>query len=180
MCNLTKGVIFLVFRLPVNTNDFMPAVVAVCCRFGQLKGAQESPKAPRVKDWRALRNMQAFALGITKIFLKSSLFCLWKCSSFSKSLGGHWKAPEPSWHTRSLISVTGVDYGTTLHTWTQLVIFLVFSKNNSPCIWRSDGSDVHSAHSRITSQARLNHLCSYETGRQVLLHFTDGNHKARD
>lgn len=68
----------------------MPAVVAVCCRFGQLKGAQESPKAPRVKDWRALRNMQAFALGITKIFPKSSMFAFGS-AQVSQS---HWEDTE--------------------------------------------------------------------------------------
>lgn len=35
-------------------------------------------------------------------------------------------------------------------------------------------------HSFITLQAWVNHLCSYETSRQVLLHFADGDHKARD
>lgn len=71
-----------------------------------------------------------------------------------------------------------VEYGATLYTWAQLLIFLDFSKNNSPHIQRSDGSDVHSANSFITSQPWINNLCSYETGRHVLLHFTDGNHKA--
>lgn len=142
-------------------------------RFGQLKGAQEVPKAARIKDWRALRNMQNFALGITKIFLKAIYFPL----EWLKVTGRMPKGYITILTLICLIWVTEVDYSTALHKWTQL---LIFSKKNSPYIQRSDGSNVHSVHSSITSQAWLNHLCSYETGRQVLLHFTDGDREARD
>ena len=153
-----------------------------CCHAAGLASWKEPKKAQRQPGLKTGEHSEHVTLctGGYKNISEKQYNCLWNDSSFWKSLRGCWKAPAPPWHMLALISLTEVDYGTILHTWTQLLIFLHFSKNNSLYIWRSDVSDVHSLHSCITSQAPVNQLCSYETGRQVLLHFTDGVCKARD
>lgn len=56
------------------------------------------------------------------------------------------------------------------YTWTQLLVFLGFSMNDSPYICGSDGFCVHLVHSFITSRAWVNHLCSYrQVGRYYFI-----------
>lgn len=170
---------FLVFKVTSEYQRIhqIPASCCCCCAasMDSWKEPNKSKKKPGLRTGQHSEIRKALHWGLKNISQKQSI-CLWMGSSFSKSLGGHWKAPVPSWHP-PLISVLAV---MVLHTWTQLRIFLGISMNNSPYICGSDGLCVHSVHSSITSQAWVNHLCSYKTGRQVLLHFADGDHKARD
>lgn len=109
-CNLTKRGNFPVFKVTSEYQRVHQIHASCCCCCAAGTASWKEPKQyqrkPGLRTGQHSETSKALHWGLKNISQKVYI-CLWKGSSFSESLGGHWKAPPPSWHT-SLVSVPGV------------------------------------------------------------------------